>query len=119
MLTGFISFEVRERQSNARRLCKVLQRSFCSFPACSNVGINRLDYSGKRITRFHYLVAYWHSSNFLPLHLMCRYDAYAKKLEHINPLPQELLESLDGELDFLGPYPFLLVITFPKFAVSL
>ncbi|XP_021909370.1 exonuclease 1 isoform X2 [Carica papaya] len=31
------------------------------------------------------------------------YDAYAKKLEHINPLPQELLESLDGELDFLGP----------------
>ncbi|KAJ0105784.1 hypothetical protein Patl1_19689 [Pistacia atlantica] len=31
------------------------------------------------------------------------YDGGAKKLTHIKPLPQELLESLAGELDFLGP----------------
>ncbi|XP_031259371.1 exonuclease 1 [Pistacia vera] len=31
------------------------------------------------------------------------YDGDAKKLTHIKPLPQELLESLAGELDFLGP----------------
>lgn len=23
----------------------------------------------------------------------------------MNPLPQDILESLDGKLDFLGPYP--------------
>lgn len=26
----------------------------------------------------------------------------------MSPLPEELMKSLDGELDFLGPYPFLL-----------
>ncbi|KAF3437202.1 hypothetical protein FNV43_RR19955 [Rhamnella rubrinervis] len=31
------------------------------------------------------------------------YDADMKKLKHIKPLPQNLLQSLDGELDFLGP----------------
>lgn len=37
--------------------------------------------------------------------IICRYDGDAKKLEHIKPLPQKLLQSLGGELDFLGPYP--------------
>lgn len=42
----------------------------------------------------------------MPFNIICRYDGDAKKLEHIKPLPQKLLESLGGELDFLGPYPF-------------
>lgn len=33
-----------------------------------------------------------------------RYDADMKKLKHMRPLPQKLLQSLNGELDFLGPY---------------
>ncbi|KAL1318425.1 exonuclease 1 [Arachis ipaensis] len=31
------------------------------------------------------------------------YDANAKELKHMKPLPQGFLESLDGTLDFLGP----------------
>ncbi|KAH7528610.1 hypothetical protein FEM48_Zijuj05G0090200 [Ziziphus jujuba var. spinosa] len=31
------------------------------------------------------------------------YDADMKKLKHMRPVPQKLLQSLDGELDFLGP----------------
>ncbi|XP_061343645.1 exonuclease 1 [Gastrolobium bilobum] len=31
------------------------------------------------------------------------YDADAKELKHMKPLPQNFLESLDGKLDFLGP----------------
>lgn len=31
------------------------------------------------------------------------YDAASKQLKHIKPIPEELLECLDGELDFLGP----------------
>ncbi|KAI5660255.1 hypothetical protein M9H77_29048 [Catharanthus roseus] len=31
------------------------------------------------------------------------YDAVSKQLKHIKPIPDELLESLDGELNFLGP----------------
>ncbi|XP_020533793.1 exonuclease 1 isoform X1 [Jatropha curcas] len=31
------------------------------------------------------------------------YDAETKKLRHMKPLPQNLLDSLDGQLDFLGP----------------
>ncbi|KAF8399026.1 hypothetical protein HHK36_014892 [Tetracentron sinense] len=38
------------------------------------------------------------------------YDAENKKLKPMKPLPQKLLDSLDGELDFLGPYPFLCLL---------
>ncbi|XP_062117972.1 exonuclease 1 [Humulus lupulus] len=31
------------------------------------------------------------------------YDADMKMLKHMRPLPEKLLQSLDGELDFLGP----------------
>ncbi|PON35930.1 XPG/Rad2 endonuclease [Trema orientale] len=31
------------------------------------------------------------------------YDVDMKKLKHMRPLPEKLLQSLDGELDFLGP----------------
>ncbi|XP_057446941.1 exonuclease 1 [Lotus japonicus] len=31
------------------------------------------------------------------------YDTNTKELKHMNPLPQDILESLDGKLDFLGP----------------
>lgn len=41
----------------------------------------------------------------LPLNIISRYDGGAKKLTHIKPLPQGLMESLAGKLDFLGPYP--------------
>lgn len=42
----------------------------------------------------------------MPFNIICRYDHEAKKLKHIKPLSQKLLQSLGGELDFLGPYPF-------------
>lgn len=41
-----------------------------------------------------------------------RYDADMKKLKHMRPLPEKLLQSLDGELDFLGPYPSVLKLNF-------
>ncbi|XP_024924455.3 exonuclease 1 [Ziziphus jujuba] len=31
------------------------------------------------------------------------YDTDMKKLKHMRPVPQKLLQSLDGEIDFLGP----------------
>lgn len=31
------------------------------------------------------------------------YDSNSKRLEHMKPVPQNLLESLEGKLDFLGP----------------
>ncbi|KAJ9141526.1 hypothetical protein P3X46_032052 [Hevea brasiliensis] len=33
------------------------------------------------------------------------YDANIKKLKHMKPLSQDLQDSLDEKLDFLGPYP--------------
>lgn len=36
------------------------------------------------------------------------YDSNNKRLEHMKPVPQNLLESLEGKLDFLGPYPVLI-----------
>lgn len=38
---------------------------------------------------------------------LCRYDTNTKVLKHMKPLSQDFLESLDGKLDFLGPYPSL------------
>ena len=37
--------------------------------------------------------------------VQCRYDAETRKLKHMKPLPLELLQFLDEEIDFLGPYP--------------
>lgn len=31
------------------------------------------------------------------------YDVHSKKLKHMKPLPEKLLESLNGDLEFLGP----------------
>ncbi|KAE9586074.1 putative exodeoxyribonuclease I [Lupinus albus] len=45
------------------------------------------------------------------------YDANTKELRHMKPLPHDFLETLDGNLDFLGPYPlfvFLLPILIDK-----
>lgn len=36
----------------------------------------------------------------------CRYDANSKSLKHLKPLSEKFLQSLDGDHDFLGPYPF-------------
>ncbi|KAF7123064.1 hypothetical protein RHSIM_Rhsim12G0139800 [Rhododendron simsii] len=36
------------------------------------------------------------------------YDADSESLKHMKPLPEKLSQSLDGDLDFLGPYPFIL-----------
>ncbi|CAM8915506.1 unnamed protein product [Rhodiola kirilowii] len=33
------------------------------------------------------------------------YDAGMKMLRHMKPLPEDLLKTLNGKLDFLGPYP--------------
>lgn len=43
-----------------------------------------------------------HTASFL----IYRYDFDTKRLEHMKPLPEKLLQSLSGELGFLGPYPF-------------
>ncbi|KAK4256577.1 hypothetical protein QN277_006283 [Acacia crassicarpa] len=39
------------------------------------------------------------------------YDPTAKELKHLTPLPQSLLQSFDGNLDFLGPEIPLEVVT--------
>ncbi|PRQ35856.1 putative XPG/Rad2 endonuclease [Rosa chinensis] len=36
------------------------------------------------------------------------YDSDKKIVKHMRPIPQELVESLDGELDFLGSYFFVI-----------
>ena len=36
-----------------------------------------------------------------------RYDPDTKSLKPMKPLPVELIQSLENDLDFLGPYPFL------------
>ncbi|MCI17712.1 exonuclease 1-like, partial [Trifolium medium] len=33
------------------------------------------------------------------------YDINTKELKHMKPLPENFLESLNENLDFLGPYP--------------
>lgn len=38
---------------------------------------------------------------------MHSYDADSESLKHMKPIPEKLLQSLDGDLDFLGPYPFI------------
>lgn len=42
--------------------------------------------------------------NFLHFFL-CRYDPGKKTLKNMKPLPDSILQSLDGDLDILGPYP--------------
>ncbi|PRQ56930.1 putative XPG/Rad2 endonuclease [Rosa chinensis] len=36
------------------------------------------------------------------------YDSDKKIIKHMRPIPQELVESLDGELDFIGSYFFVI-----------
>lgn len=44
---------------------------------------------------------------YITINILGRYDAASKKLKPLNPLPPELLQGRNGDLDFLGPYPFL------------
>ncbi|GMY23922.1 exonuclease 1 [Fagus crenata] len=37
------------------------------------------------------------------------YDIDTKKLKHMKPLPEKLLHFLNGELEFLGPYPLFFI----------
>lgn len=52
-----------------------------------------------------YAITHW-PLYFTLLNTLSRYDADTKMLKHLKPLTEDLL-LLDGELDFLGPYPFL------------
>jgi len=122
MFSGSISFEVWEGQSNAWRLLQIFYRSSCSFPACPNVCS-----LWKSITiwikHHQFLVLSCIFTNvyclfplLLVIHtallLICRYDLDTKKLRHMKPLPEKLLQSLSGELEFLGPYPLFLSFFF-------
>jgi hypothetical protein len=58
------------------------------------------------------------------LKFLCRYDINTKELKHMKPLPENFLESLNENLDFLGPYPWIIefvtifrLITFLKFSI--
>jgi hypothetical protein len=42
------------------------------------------------------------------LKFLCRYDINTKELKHMKPLPENFLESLNENLDFLGPYPWII-----------
>lgn len=106
MFAGSIGSETWEGSTNAWRLPQIFQRSSCSFPACSNVSkvifsINGIEFLSPIVS-----VTCW-SCLF-----SCRYDAHMKKLKHMRPIPEKLLQSLDGELDFLGPYPSVLKLEF-------
>lgn len=98
-LTDLVCSQVWERRPNAWRLRQILPSGNCSLSACPNVLILKLSYFLNRVLSFSQ-----HSLCVL-LKYLCRYDTNTKELKHMNPLPQDILESLDGKLDFLGPYP--------------
>jgi len=62
------------------------------------------------ITRcsFSRCIYLWTDPFFFLFGIWRRYDSNSKRLEHMKPVPQNLLESLEGKLDFLGPYPALI-----------
>lgn len=47
-------------------------------------------------------------SDSYKLYIICSYDADSKKLKHLTPLGETLVHYSGEELDFLGPYPFIL-----------
>jgi hypothetical protein len=58
------------------------------------------------------------------LKFLCRYDINTKELKHMKPLPENFLKSLNENLDFLGPYPWIIefvtiftIITFLKSSI--
>lgn len=101
-IVGFVSSQDKKGQTSSWWLLQLSDGSSFSFSVCSCVSSSRLS----QVLLITILLSFSRYSFWL--NVCCRYDFHAKKLKHLKPLSQNLLNLPVEELEFLGPYPFFI-----------